>query len=121
MPKKVGDIGFSMVLHPRDTEVAWVVPMDGTAVWPRTSVRGKPAVYVTRDAGRAWTRQDKGFPKENAWWTVFRQAMTADAGSPVGLYLGTTSGEVWASRTEGWRWRCIARHLPRVHSVEVAE
>jgi hypothetical protein len=47
--------------------------------------------------------------------------MTADAHKPVGLYLGTTSGEVWASRTEGSTWVCIARHLPEIYSVEVAE
>jgi len=121
LPKKVGDIGFSMVVHPRDVDTAWVIPMDGTSVWPRTSVGGKPAVYVTRNGGKSWIRQDAGFPTENAWWTVFRQAMTADAGTPLGLYLGTTSGELWASRDEGSNWKNIARHLPRVHSVEVAE
>ena len=48
----VGDIGFPIVLHPRDPDTAWVFPMDGTDVWPRTSPDGKPAVYVTRDARR---------------------------------------------------------------------
>ena len=37
MPKKVGDIGFPLVVHPRDDNTAWVFPMDGTTVWPRTS------------------------------------------------------------------------------------
>ena len=54
MPKAIGDIGFPMVVHPRDADTAWVFPMDGTAVWPRTSPGGKPAVYVTRNAGRSW-------------------------------------------------------------------
>ena len=49
-----------------------------------------------------------------------RQAMTADAHDPVGLYLGTTSGELWMSRDEGKRWACIARHLPEIYAVEVA-
>ena len=30
MPKRVGDIGFPMVVHPRDADTAWVFPMDGT-------------------------------------------------------------------------------------------
>ncbi len=30
-----------------------------------------------------------------------RQAMCSDARDPVGLYFGTTSGEIWASRDEG--------------------
>jgi hypothetical protein len=46
--------------------------------------------------------------------------MCADARDPVGLYFGTTSGEVWASTDEGKRWRCIAQHLPHIYSVEVA-
>jgi len=120
MPKKVGDIGFTMVVHPRDDNTAWVFPMDGTSVWPRTSPQGRPAAYVTRNAGKTWTRQDAGLPAGQAWWTVKRQAMTADASDPVGLYLGTTSGELWQSRDEGGRWTCMARHLPEIYAVEVA-
>jgi hypothetical protein len=121
MPASVGDIGFPMVVHPRDPDAAWVFPMDGTTVWPRTSPGGRPAAYVTRNGGRTWRRQGGGFPPSRAWWTVKRQAMTCDARNPLGLYLGTTSGEIWASRDEGRRWGCIARHLPEIYSVEVAE
>ena len=121
MPREVGDIGFPIVLHPRDPRTAWVFPMDGTEVWPRTSPGGKPAVYATRDAGKSWQRLDSGLPREQAWLTVRRQSMTADARDPVGLYFGTTSGEVWASADEGASWRSIARHLPLVHAVEAAE
>lgn len=121
MPKSVGDIGFPMVVHPRDADTAWVFPMDGTSVWPRTSPDGKPAAYITRNAGKSWQRLDRGFPKSQAWWTVKRQAMTADNQPQLGLYLGNTAGEVWLSRNEGKQWECIARHLPEIYSVEVAE
>jgi len=120
MPREIGDIGFGIALHPRDPATAWVFPMDGTAVWPRTSPGGRPAVYVTRDAGASWRRQDAGLPAEQAWFTVYRQALTADAHDPVGVYFGTTSGEVWASADEGEHFRCVARHLPIVQAVEVA-
>jgi len=121
MPKRVGDIGFPMVVHPRDADTAWVFPMDGTSVWPRTSPQGKPAAYVTRNAGKTWQRQDTGLPPDHAWWTVKRQAMSADAHDPLGLYFGTSSGELWMSRNEGARWACMARHLPEIYAVEVAE
>jgi hypothetical protein len=121
MPPDVGDIGFGIALHPRDPATAWVFPMDGTEVWPRTSPGGRPAVYVTRDAGASWQRQDRGLPREQAWFTVYRQALTADAHDPVGVYFGTTCGEVWASADEGGSWRCIASHLPIIQSLEVAE
>jgi len=120
MPKEVGDIGFPMVVHPRDDNTAWVFPMDGTAVWPRTSPDGKPAVYVTRNAGETWQRLDAGLPNKQAWWTVKRQAMTADTQESVGLYFGTTSGELWMSSDEGKQWTCIAQHLPEIYAVEAA-
>jgi photosystem II stability/assembly factor-like uncharacterized protein len=121
MPKEIGDIGFPIVLHPRDPRTAWVFPMDGTEVWPRTCPGGKPAVYATRDSGKSWQRHDRGLPREQAWLTVRRQAMTADAHDPVGIYFGTTSGEVWGSSDEGESWSCLAQHLPLVHAVEAAE
>ena len=120
MPKEIGDIGFPMTLHPRDPKTAWVFPMDGSTVWPRVSIGGKPAAYVTRDAGASWQRQDRGLPPEQGWFTVKRQAMSADTFDPVGLYFGTTGGEVWASRDEGAAWECIRRHLPQVHAIETA-
>jgi hypothetical protein len=121
MPKAVGDIGFPIVLHPRDPKTVWVFPMDGTQVWPRTSPGGKPAAYVTRNSGKKWQRQDNGLPPGESWFTVFRQAMTADAHEPVGIYFGTTCGEVWASTNEGEKWNCIIRHLPQIYAVEAAE
>ena len=120
MPKKVGDVGFPMVVHPHNADTAWVFPMDGATVWPRVSPEGKPAAYMTKNSGKSWTRQDKGFPRSNAWWTVKRQAMTNDTHETVGLYVGTTQGEIWASRNEGATWTCIARHLPEIYSVEAA-
>jgi hypothetical protein len=120
MPPRVGDIGFPMVLHPHDDNTAWVLPMDGQTVWPRTSPAGKPAVYRTRNGGKSWQRQDRGMPRSQAWWTVKRQAMCADACDPVGLYFGTTGGELWVSINEGSEWQCIARNLPEIYAVETA-
>lgn len=120
MPKRVGDIGFPMVVHPRDDNTAWVLPMDGATVWPRTSPGGKPAVYVTRNGGSSWQRLDAGLPQSQAWWTVKRQAMATDTHDPVGLYFGTTSGELWMQRDGGTSWNCIARHLPEIYAVETA-
>ena len=120
MPKEVGDIGFPIVLHPRDPDTVWVFPMDGTKVWPRTSPGGRPAVYRARDGGRTWQRQDRGLPREQAYFTVMRQAFAADPLEPVGLYFGTTGGEVWMSPDEGATWRTLAAHLPYVLSVTAA-
>lgn len=120
MPDEIGDIGFPIELHPREPDTAWVFPMDGTDVWPRTSPGGRPAAYITRDAGESWARQDTGLP-ERGWLTVKRQAMCADGDDPLGLYFGTTGGEIWASPDEGQHWHRLVGHLPEIYSVEFAE
>lgn len=119
MPTDVGDIGFVIGVHPRDTATAWVFPMDGTDVWPRTSPGGRPAAWITRDDGRTWQRQANGFP-DRGWFTIKRQGMAVDTANPIGLYLGTTSGEVWATTDEGASWRQIAAHLPEIYALELA-
>jgi hypothetical protein len=95
--------------------------MDGTMVWPRTSPGGIPGVFVTKNAGGSWKRLASGMPERQVWWTVKRQAMTADAQDPVGLYFGTTSGELWMSRDEGHKWGRIGEHLPEIYALETAE
>jgi photosystem II stability/assembly factor-like uncharacterized protein len=121
MPKKVGDVGLPMTVHPRDPDTAWVFPMDGGGVWPRTSPDGIAGAFVTRNGGKTWKRLASGMPEGPVWWTVKRQAMAADKGDPVGVYFGTTSGELWGSRDEGGKWGTIARHLPEIYAVEAAE
>jgi len=120
MPKAVGAIGFPLVVHPHDPDTLWVFPMDGGSVWPRVSPGGKPAAYRSTNGGRTWRRQANGLPVTQAWWTVKRQAMTTDCLATVGIYFGTTSGEVWGSRDEGASWQCLARHLPHIYAIEVA-
>lgn len=121
MPKDIGDIGFTILAHPHDRETAWVFPMDGSTVWPRTSPQGKPAAYRTRDGGQSWERQDKGFPRKQGWFTVKRQAFCNDSLKRTGLYLGTTGGEIWASANEGGRFEQIAAHLPEIYSIVAVE
>lgn len=118
MPKEVGDIGFPIVTKPTDPDSAWVFPMDGSTIWPRTSPGGKPSIYRTRNAGQSWKRCDRGLPKQHGYLTVYRHGMTGDPLDPMGLYFGTSSGEVWASRNEGDSWERIAEHLPRIIAVE---
>jgi hypothetical protein len=62
-----------------------------------------------------------GLPQQACYFTVLRQAMARDEHEPVGLYLGTNSGSVFASPDEGENWHEIARHLPTILSVEALD
>ena len=76
--------------------------------------------FRTDDGGKTWRRQADGMPTSQAWWTVKRQAMTADRFTIAGVYFGTTSGEVWGSRDEGRKWKRLAEHLPEIYAIEAA-
>ncbi len=47
--------------------------------------------------------------------------MATDRQSPAGVCFGTNTGSVFFSPDEGESWDEIARHLPKVLSVEVLE
>ena len=103
--------------HPRDPDVAWVAPLDSDDF--RAFPEGRIAVWKTTDAGKTWSEGSKGLPRENAYTTAYREGLAADALDPVGVYLGTGSGGVFASRDEGATWTAVAEHLPPVLSVSV--
>ncbi|WP_231929922.1 hypothetical protein [Micromonospora inositola] len=52
---------------------------------------------------------------------MLRDAMCGDDADPAGVYFGTRSGEVYASRDEGNSWSLVAAHLPDVLCVRAAE
>lgn len=120
LPKGISDHGFPIVTHPRDPKTAWIFPNEAFP-YARVPHEGKPAAFVTHNAGKTWKRQDKGMPAREGWFTIKRQAMNSDTRDPLGLYFGTTGGEVWGSRDEGESWARITDHLPEIYSVEVGE
>jgi photosystem II stability/assembly factor-like uncharacterized protein len=78
----------------------------------------KAAVWKTSDAGASWGDRRAGLPQQSCFFTVLRQGMATDRAEPAGVYFGTNSGSVFASRDEGETWDEIARHLPTVLCVE---
>lgn len=110
------DFGFGIVAHPKDADVAFVIPLVSSGAMPRWPVGNALAVYRTEDGGTTWTPLAQGLP-DAVYAGVLRDAFTRDAERPLGLYLGTTSGELYASADEGQHWQEVARHLPRILSV----
>src|SRR3989454_6107394 len=108
--------GFPMVSHPHDRGTVSAVPLVGD--YNRVTSNGAMAVFRTTNGGKRWERLSKGLPQKDAWFTVLRDGMRADDGDPAGIYVGTTTGQLYASRNDGDSWSLIADHLPQVQSVE---
>jgi len=58
-----------------------------------------------------------GLPQENVFAGIYREGMAADARDPAGIYFGTNTGKVFASRDEGDTWTLLADNLPPVFSI----
>jgi photosystem II stability/assembly factor-like uncharacterized protein len=112
-----GDFGFAAGAHPRNPDAFWTIPLtepeDG-----RMMHGGAAAVWRTTDAGATWSREAAGLPQEHAYVGVLREAMAVDRLDPVGVYFGTTTGQLYASADEGVTWRRIWDNLPPIWSVE---
>lgn len=112
------EFGYTLAVHSRDPDTAWVVPEASSHM--RTTIDGRLRVFRTSDAGASWHALTEGLPQQNAWISILRDALASDALDPVGLYLGTSGGHVFASRCAGERWTLIAGFLPRVLCLAIA-
>lgn len=109
------DYGYALATDPADPDSLWVIPEASTQF--RATVDGRIRVYRTRDAGRSWTALEHGLPQQNAYVTILRDGLDSDGLDPCGLYFGTSSGHLFASRDGGEHWELISGFLPGILSV----
>lgn len=112
------DFGFAMVVHPHDPDTAYIVPIESDEY--RCTPEGKLRVYRTRNAGGRWEPLATGLPQKNALETILRDALTADALDPAGIYFGTRSGKIYGSSNEGKSWQLVLEGLPSIVCVKAA-
>ena len=112
------DFGFPVVAHPRRPSTAYLLPLESDEY--RCTPDGHCVVWRTTDGGETWEPLTTGLPQDNAHLTVLRDGFTTDGQDPAGLYVGTRTGEVYASTDDGDSWRLLADHLPPVVSVRAA-
>ena len=112
------DFGFPVVMHPRNPDCVYVVPVESDGF--RCACDGRLRVYRTRNAGTSWEPLMRGLPQKRAYETVLRDAMTADQFDPAGIYFGTRSGQLFSSLDEGRTWQKILEGLPSVVCVRSA-
>jgi photosystem II stability/assembly factor-like uncharacterized protein len=111
------DFGFVMTAHPRDPKTVWNIPLTDPQEG-RLMPGAAAAVWRTHDGGDTWIRSGDGLPQQDAYVGVLREAMAHDDRDPVGVYFGTSTGQLYASADEGRSWARIADNLPPIWSVE---
>ena len=109
--------GFPIAVHPNDPETVYIVLEESDQY--RLSVDGRFAVWRSRESGKSWQRLTNGLP-EKAHLVVLREAMATDQFDDAGVYIGTSTGQVFATRDSGDSWEKIHDYLPRILSVETA-
>ena len=112
------DFGYALAADPHDPDTVFVIPERSSQF--RATVDGRLRVYRSRDAGAHWTPLTDGLPQANAFVTILRDGMDSDALTPCGLYFGTSSGHLFASRDGGERWSLVCGFLPGILSVRAA-
>jgi photosystem II stability/assembly factor-like uncharacterized protein len=110
--------GFPVAVDANEPDRVYVAPLEGD--FARVPPNGHFAVWASDNRGKEWFSLDKGFP-EVSYFTVLREGMTADNGDPCGLYVGTTTGQLFASRDQGQRWNRITDGLPPILSVTASK
>ena len=109
--------GFPIAVDANDPKRAYVVPLEGD--FSRVSPDGNFYVWATDNSGKEWAPVHKGLPRP-AYFTILRDAMTADLEDPCGIYVGTTTGHLYASRNGGSAWSTLSDTLPPILSVSVS-
>lgn len=113
------DFGYALATDPADSDVIYCVPEESSQF--RATVDGRLRVYRSRDAGKHWQALSDGLPQENVFVTILRDGLASDGASPLGLYLGTSSGHLFASRDGGDHWTLLAGFLPGILSVRATQ
>ena len=110
-------------IHSQDPDTIYVLPEDEALGDPvsgelRYVTDAMMRVFRSRNGGRDWTPMTKGLPQQDAHIHVLREGMATDALDPRGVYLGTTTGQIFYSRDDGDSWELMLDSLPPVLSLE---
>ena len=110
--------GFALAVHPHQPETIYVVPEIGPE--RRYVFDAELNVYRSRDGGKSWRKLTKGLPRKNTYTQVLRHGSSTDTCEDAGVYIGTTSGEIFYSRNSGDSWELLQAHFPTILSLHAA-
>lgn len=109
------DFGFDSVTATSRPGEAFFLPLRSAS---RTMLGGQFQVYRWTDRTRQW----KPLVPKGQWpgdFGMHRDGFAADDLDPAGLYVGTTTGQLFWSADGGRRWALVPYQFPAIHSVAV--
>lgn len=108
------EFGFPMALdrhHPGTLYT--IVEEDG-----RHNIGSQFTVYRTTNDGESWESLTNGLPGgAQVKLGVLRHGLCTDSKDPCGVYVGTNTGQLFASCDGGENWKLISDFLPSIYSV----
>jgi hypothetical protein len=111
------EFGFPIAVDRHNPDTIFTI-VEGEA---RANITDQFTVYRSQDAGESWEPMTKGLPEgRGVKLGVLRHGMCADALDPCGIYVGTNTGQLFASADRGESWNLAADFLPPIYSVNVA-
>ncbi len=110
------DFGFCVTSPSAAPGTAYFVRLDGQA---RVTGEGHFQVWQWNDRTKKWKKLLKptDFPGH---FGVQREGIASDALDPPGVYVGTTTGQLFLSPDAGKSWQLIPFTFPGIHSVSVS-
>jgi len=109
------DFGFVTATAPSLPGEAFFAPLRGIS---RTMLGNQFQVYRWSDHARRWgALVPKGRWPGN--YGMHRDGMATDNLEPAGVYIGTTTGQLFWSRDSGRHWNLLPNQFPGIHSVDV--
>lgn len=110
------DFGFCVASPRADPDKAYFVQLAGES---RLTEQGYFQVHEWNDKTRKWrkTLGPKDFP---GMYGVHREGMAADNLDPAGIYVGTTTGQLFLTADGGKKWKQVPYTFPGIHSVSIA-
>jgi hypothetical protein len=109
------DFGFGVASPRAAPGRAYFVRLDGRA----RVTAGHFQVQEWRDKERRWRMllSPKQFPGH---FGVQREGVATDDLDPPGIYVGTTTGQLFLSPDAGKKWQLVPFQFPAIHSVSAA-
>jgi len=111
-----GDGRFGFPIAVSGTGDLYLVPLKSSE--HRVVRGGKLLVYRSLNKGESWEPVRGDFLPTTEYVNVLRDGLAVDPLEPYGVYLGTSSGELFYSLDRGDRWHSLPGRFPRITTVK---